>query len=50
MSFDQFTGFTPQTLEFFKNLDLHNNRKWFQKHRSEYVEHVFNPAKQLAAA
>jgi uncharacterized protein (TIGR02453 family) len=45
----RFTGFTPNTLDFFRRLDKNNNREWFAEHKKEYVQYVAEPFKQLAA-
>ncbi|MDR0871801.1 MAG: DUF2461 domain-containing protein [Planctomycetaceae bacterium] len=44
----KFPGFSPKALEFFHNLERNNNREWFAGHRSEYVQYVADPMKQLA--
>ncbi|MCL2744309.1 MAG: DUF2461 domain-containing protein [Planctomycetaceae bacterium] len=44
----RFAGFTPNTLDFFRQLDKNNNREWFTEHKKEYVQFVAEPFKQLA--
>lgn len=44
-----FQGFTPQTLPFLWGLRLNNNRGWFQDHKQEYLDHLYEPMKELAA-
>jgi uncharacterized protein (TIGR02453 family) len=39
-----FTGFSDRTLRFLKDLGRHNNRDWFQAHRSSYEEDLLEPA------
>ncbi len=45
-----FTGFSPQALKFFRDLNRNNTRDWFAEHRSDYVKFVQEPARSLAAA
>ncbi|MDR1141867.1 MAG: DUF2461 domain-containing protein [Planctomycetaceae bacterium] len=42
-----FQGFSPQGLKFLHNLNAHNNRDWFAKHRDDYLQFVSEPMKQL---
>ena len=35
-----FTGFTPKTLSFLKQLKRNNNRDWFQDHKQQYLDEV----------
>ncbi len=44
-----FTGFTPQGLKFFHDLDRNNNREWFAEHKDEYVKFISEPMKRLVA-
>ncbi|GHT42718.1 hypothetical protein FACS189443_5990 [Planctomycetales bacterium] len=46
---ERFGGFSPQSLEFLRQLNLHNNRKWFAEHQPDYLRFVANPFRQLAA-
>ncbi len=43
----QFKGFSPEGLEFLKDLAANNNKEWFEKFRSVYQEHLLKPLKQL---
>ena len=45
---DNFPCFSANSLKFYRNLSCNNNRQWFSEHRSEYVNHVQSPARQLA--
>lgn len=49
-SAQQFTGFTKETVNFFKGLKKNNNREWFERHRPVYEAHVMGPAKAFVAA
>ena len=40
-------GFPEETIEFFRRLEVNNNREWFQEHREDYEEHVVSPAKSF---
>ncbi|KAF0215950.1 MAG: hypothetical protein FD174_3960 [Geobacteraceae bacterium] len=42
-----FTGFTPESLGFFRNLAANNTKLWFETHRREYEEHLLEPLKAL---
>jgi uncharacterized protein (TIGR02453 family) len=42
-----FPGFSPQGLKFLRNLNRNNNRDWFAEHRSDYLQFVAEPMKQL---
>lgn len=44
-----FSGFLPQTLKFYRDLSRNNNRDWMAEHRSEYLQFVQEPARNLAA-
>jgi uncharacterized protein (TIGR02453 family) len=39
-----FTGFSPATFTFLKNLGRNNNKEWFQAHRSAYEDDFLEPA------
>jgi len=39
-----FTGFSPATFTFLKNLGRNNNKEWFQAHRSAYEDDLLEPA------
>lgn len=46
----EFMGFSKQTLAFLEQLAKHNNRKWFETHRSDYEQHYVEPAQALVLA
>src|SRR6478672_9127721 len=43
MTSTSFRGFGPRALGFFKALDFHQDRAWFQENRSIYEEEVLAP-------
>jgi len=43
------TYFTPELLQFLKQLRRHNNRKWFQANKARYEEVVRNPCLRFIA-
>ena len=46
---NEFTGFTPEAIDFLWGIRLNNNRDWFQAHKQEYVDHLYEPMKALGA-
>ena len=42
-----FTGFTPETVEFLGGIRVNNNRDWFQAHKQQYVDTLYEPMKAL---
>ena len=44
-----FDGFSPQTIDFLRNLSRNNNKPWFEAHRQEYETVLLNPFKNLVA-
>ena len=45
-----FSGFSPMTVRFFKDLARHNSKEWFEQHRDEYETTVLSPAKAFVTA
>jgi uncharacterized protein (TIGR02453 family) len=45
-----FTAFPREGLRFLRSLKRHNNREWFQRHKSIYEQHVKQPMADLIAA
>jgi uncharacterized protein (TIGR02453 family) len=43
----QFNGFEPQALQFLKDLDLNNNKEWFERRRDEYEALILIPLRKL---
>ena len=46
----EFTGFTPGTTEFYRELAVNNNREWFEEHKKAYQAQVLDPAQRFTAA
>ncbi|HHY83423.1 MAG TPA: DUF2461 domain-containing protein [Clostridiales bacterium] len=44
-----FKGFSQNTIDFFLQLRANNNKQWFDEHRGEYREFVYQPFRDLAA-
>jgi uncharacterized protein (TIGR02453 family) len=44
---DKFEGFSPETLEFLRNLKANNNKLWFETHKPEYQEYLLQPLRAL---
>ncbi len=45
-----FSGFTPATIQFFKDLKENNNKPWFDEHKPVYEKEILNRMKDLVAA
>src|SRR6266571_6578375 len=45
-----FPGLPKEGLQFLRSLKRNNNREWFQKHKSNYEEHVKQPMSELIEA
>ncbi len=41
----EFTGFAPETLAFFRELEANNDRDWFADNRATYDTHVLEPSR-----
>lgn len=39
-----FSHFPNETIEFYRELDHNNNRKWFEAHKQDYLEYVQKPS------
>ena len=42
-----FGGFTPETIDFLWGIRMNNNRDWFQEHKKQYVDTLYEPMKAL---
>ena len=42
-----FTGFTPETMDFLWGIRMNNNREWFQEHKKQYTDALYEPMKAL---
>ncbi len=45
-----FRGFGPEGLDFLAGLREHNNKAWFDEHRSAWDDHLLGPAKDFVEA
>ncbi|MBQ3356300.1 MAG: DUF2461 domain-containing protein [Oscillospiraceae bacterium] len=46
----EFTGFTPETMDFLWGIRFNNNREWFAEHKTQYQQTLYEPMKALAKA
>ena len=44
----EFQGFSPETMDFLWGLRFNNNREWFEPHKKQYQETLYEPMKALA--
>lgn len=42
-----FEGFSPETIDFLWGIRMNNNRDWFQEHKKQYVNTLYEPMKAL---
>lgn len=42
-----FTGFTDETVDFMWGIRFNNEKTWFEAHKQIYLEHFYNPMKEL---
>ena len=42
-----FEGFSPETIDFLWGIRMNNNRDWFQEHKKQYVDSLYEPMKAL---
>ena len=43
-----FEGFTPETIDFLWGIRMNNNREWFNAHKKQYVDTLYEPMKALS--
>lgn len=43
-----FQGFSEQTIQFLWGIRLNNEKAWFEAHRQDYLNDLYNPLRQLA--
>ncbi len=43
-----FTGFSPETIDFLWGIRLNNNRPWFEAHKKDYQQYLYEPMKALS--
>jgi uncharacterized protein (TIGR02453 family) len=46
---DKFSGFSPESLEFLRDVKANNCKSWFEAHRSDYEQHLLAPLRALTA-
>lgn len=46
----EFTGFSPKTRKFLRDLGRNNEKAWFNEHRGEYEAHYLGPARAFVDA
>lgn len=44
-----FQGFTEETIQFLWGVRFNNERPWFLAHKQEYLDHVYEPLRELGA-
>lgn len=44
----EFTGFSPETMDFLWGIRFNNNREWFAEHKTQYQQTLYEPMKALA--
>ncbi len=42
-----FDGFSPETVDFLWGIRMNNDRRWFLEHKSDYVQYLYEPMKEL---
>lgn len=45
-----FQGFSPETIDFLWGIRMNNERDWFLAHKSQYVNTLYEPMKELGQA
>ena len=50
MARDGFSGFSPHTIRFLRDLSLHNDKTWFEQNRGDYEKYVLSPMRSLVTA
>ena len=43
-----FNGFSPETIDFLWGIRLNNNRTWFEEHKKDYQQYLYEPMKALS--
>jgi uncharacterized protein (TIGR02453 family) len=46
---EKFNGFTPESLQFLRDLKGNNTKSWFEAQRSDYEQHLLSPLRALTA-
>ncbi len=50
METNGFNGFPKETIEFYRELVKHNDKRWFDAHKADYQEFVIEPAREFVVA
>ncbi len=45
-----FEGFSPETIDFLWGIRFNNNKTWFEANKQTYLDKLYRPMKELAAA
>lgn len=45
----RFSGFTPETCAFLRDIATHNAKPWLEAHRSTYEQHILQPLRALVS-
>lgn len=45
-----FEGFRPETIDFLWGIRFNNEKPWFEAHKQEYLDFLYDPMKELAEA
>ena len=43
----KFNGFSPETLDFLRNLKENNGKVWFEAHKQDYQDYLLDPLRNL---
>ena len=43
----EFTGFSPETIDFLWGIRLNNYKEWFEAHKQEYLDYLYRPMRAL---
>ncbi|MDQ5987731.1 MAG: hypothetical protein CSYNP_03476 [Syntrophus sp. SKADARSKE-3] len=43
----RFRGFTPEALEFLRNIKVNNSKEWYEEHKPVYLNALLNPLQDL---
>ena len=46
----EFTGFSPEMIDFLWGIRMNNNRDWFQSHKEAYLNCLYRPMLAFAEA
>lgn len=46
---NSFSGFSPESLDYFESLAANNNKIWFEDHRDDFEQYLMEPLKNLVS-